>query len=136
MLHAIDGKTERTYTAPCIDSKAGGQNYIDAVKDQFIAIKLSGGGVAPDMMKVDPYNVSVDFPQDQTADRLIALVKEAADKGTMVNFTFHGVGGDHLVTSVKAHDDLLKYLAANKDIYWVDTFANIMTHVKAEQKKQ
>ena len=136
MLHAIDGKTERTYTAPCIDSKAGGQNYIDAVKDQFVAIKLSGGGVTPDMMKVDPYNVSVDFPQDQTADRLIALVKEAAEKGTMVNFTFHGVGGDHLVTSVKAHDDLLKYLADNKDIYWVDTFANIMKHVKEEHKKQ
>lgn len=135
-LHAIDGKTERTYTAPCIDSKAGGQNYIDAVKDQFVAIKLSGGGVTPDMMKVDVYNVSVDFPQDETADRLIALVKEAAEKGTMVNFTFHGVGGDHLVTSVKAHEDLLKYLAANKDIYWVDTFVNIMKHVKEEQKKQ
>lgn len=134
-LHAIDGKTERTYTAPCIDTKAGGENYINAVKDQFVAIKLSGGGVTPDMMAVDPFNVSVDFPQDQTAERLIALAKEAAEKGTMVNFTFHGIGGDHLVTSAKAHEELLKYLAANKDIFWVDTFVNIMKYVKDEQKK-
>lgn len=135
VLHAIDGKTERTYTAPCIDSKAGGENYIDAVKSEFVAIKLSGGGVTADMQTVDPYNVSVDFPQDQTGERLIALVKEAAEKGTMVNFTFHGVGGDHIVTSAKAHEDLLKYLADNKDIYWVDTFVNIMKYVKEEQKQ-
>jgi peptidoglycan/xylan/chitin deacetylase (PgdA/CDA1 family) len=136
VLHAIDGKTERTYTAPCIDSKAGGENYIDAVKSEFVAIKLSGGGVTADMNSVDPYNVSVDFPVDTTGEKLIARVKEAAEKGTMVNFTFHGVGGDHLSVTKDAHEELLKYLADNKDIYWVDTFVNIMKYVKEEQKKK
>lgn len=136
MLHAIDGKTERTYTAPCIDSKAGGQNYIDAVKSEFVAIKLSGGGVTADMHAVDPYNVSVDFPAGITGEQLIARVKEAAEKGTMVNFTFHGVGGDHLSVTKEAHEELLKYLADNRDIYWVDTFVNIMKYVKEEQKKK
>jgi hypothetical protein len=54
----------------------------------------------------------------------------------MVNFTFHGIGGDHLVTSVAAHNELVQYLAKHKDIYWTDTFLNIMKHVKTQQAKQ
>lgn len=135
MLYSIDGKRERTFTAPCIDKEAGGQNYIDAVKSEFVAIKLEGGNVVPDMNKLDPYAVPVAFPAGVTGQQLIDIVKEAAAKGTMANFTFHGVGGDHLTTSAEAHDELLKYLAANKDIYWVDTFVNEMKYVKANQKK-
>ena len=135
MLHAIDGKRERTFTAPCIDKNAGGQNYIDAVKSEFVAIKSESGGVTPDMNKLDPYAVPVAFPAGVTGQQLIDIVKEAAAKGTMANFTFHGVGGDHLSVSVEAHEELLKYLAANKNIYWVDTFINEMKYVKAHQKK-
>ena len=134
MLHAIDGKTERTFTAPCIDQKAGGENYIDSIKSEFVAIKDAGGtGVIADMKTLDPYYVAVTFPNNITGDQLIALVKEAGEKGTMVNFTFHGVGGDHIVTSVEAHEQLLKFLAAHRDEYWTDTFVNIMTYVKAHQ---
>ncbi|RZA01221.1 MAG: polysaccharide deacetylase [Moraxellaceae bacterium] len=135
MLYAIDGKRERTFTAPCIDKNAGGQNYIDAIKTEFVAIKLESGGVTPDMNKLDPYAVGVAFPAGVTGQQLIDIVKEAAAKGTMANFTFHGVGGDHLTTSVEAHEELVKYLAAHKDIYWVDTFVNEMKYVKAHQQK-
>lgn len=135
MLYAIDGKRERTFTAPCIDKNAGGQNYIDAVKSEFVAIKLEGGGIAEDMNKFDPYDVGVNFPSGVTGQQLIDIVKQAAAKGTMANFTFHGVGGDHLTTSAEAHEELVKYLAAHKDIYWVDTFLNEMKYVKAHQQK-
>ncbi|MFO1388426.1 polysaccharide deacetylase family protein [Cellvibrio sp.] len=135
VLYAIDGKRERTFTAPCVDKEAGGQNYIDAVKSEFVAIKVESGGVTPDMNKLDPYGVGVAFPTNVTGQQLIDIVKEAAEKGTMANFTFHGVGGDHLSTSVEAHEELIKYLAAHKDIYWVDTFVNEMKYVKANQKK-
>ncbi len=135
MLYAIDGKRERTFTAPCVDKNAGGQNYIDAVKSEFVAIKLESGGVTPDMHKLDPYAVGVAFPANVTGQQLIDIVKEAAAKGTMANFTFHGVGGDHLSVSTEAHEELLKYLAANKNTYWVDTFVNQMKYVKAHQQK-
>ncbi|QEY19207.1 polysaccharide deacetylase [Cellvibrio sp. KY-GH-1] len=135
-LHAIDGKTERTYTPPCIDLNAGGANYVDGLKSEFVAFKAMGGGVTPDMKTLDPYRVGVDFPNNVTGAQLIAIVKDAAAKGTMANFTFHGVGGDHLVTSKEAHDELLKYLADNKDIYWTDTFVNIMKYVKEQQAKK
>lgn len=136
MLYAIDGLRERTFTAPCIDKNAGGQNYIDAVKSEFVAIKLEGGsGVTPDMNTLDPYSVSVYFPADVTAQQLINIAKEAAEKGTMANITFHGVGGDHLSVTAEVHEEFLKYLAKNKDIYWVDTFLNEMKYVKEQQKK-
>lgn len=135
-LHAIDGKTERTYTPPCIDLKAGGENYVEGLKTEFVAIKGQGGGVAPDMNTLDPYLVGVDFPANVTGEQLIAVVKEAAEKGTMANFTFHGIGGDHLTVSKEAHEELLKYLADNKQIYWTDTFVNIMKYVKEQQAKK
>ena len=135
-LHAIDGKTERTYTPPCIDLKAGGANYVDGLKSEFVAMKTGFGAVTPDMKTLDPYAVPVDFPAGITGEQLIAHVKEAAAKGTMANFTFHGVGGDHIVVSKEAHEQLVKYLADNKDIYWTDTFVNIMKYVKEQQAKQ
>lgn len=135
VLFAIDGKRERTYTTPCGDLKAGGQDYIPAIKGDFVAIKSAFGGVTPDMRTLDPYAVTVAVPDNVTGKQLIAIVKEAAQKGTMANFTFHGIGGDHIAVSKEAHEELLKYLADNKDIYWVDTFLNIMKYVKTEQAR-
>jgi hypothetical protein len=54
----------------------------------------------------------------------------------MVNFTFHGVGGDYLAVSKEAHEELLRYLAANRALYWTDSFVAIMRHVRAEQLKR
>lgn len=135
MLYAIDGKRERTFTTPCGDLNAGGHNYIEAIKSEFVAIKsIMSNGVTSDMKTLDPYAVSVATPTEVTGKQLIDIVKEGAAKGTMVNFTFHGIGGDHLQTSKEAHEELLKYLADNRDIYWTDTFINIMKYVKAQQK--
>lgn len=133
MLHAIDGKTERTFTTPCGDLKAGGTEYLPLVKSEFVAIKAAFGGVVPDMKTLDPYAVIVVGPHNVTGKELIDQVKAAAKKGTMINFTFHGIGGDHLSVSNEAHEQLLKYLADNKNIYWTDTFLNIMKHVKTQQ---
>ena len=133
MLHAIDGKDERTFTVPCGDVMAAGENYVRLIHGDFVAIKGGTGGVVPDMDRLDPYAVTVTAPEGLTGEQLIAFVKEAAQKGTMMNFTFHGVGGDYITTSNKAHEELLAYLAAHRDIYWTDTFMNIMKYVKAQQ---
>lgn len=134
ILYMIDGKNERTYTAPCGDLEAGGENYIDQVKQHFVGIKAApGGGVAADMNKLDPHFVGVTVPVDMTGEQLIAIVEEAAAKGTMANLTFHGVGGDYLSVSKDAHEQLLAHLAKHPDVYYVDTFLNIMKHVKQER---
>ena len=75
-------------------------------------------------------------PSEVTGTQLINWVKAAGAKGTMVNFTFHGIGGDHLQISAAAHAELLQFLASHKDEYWTDTFLNLMLHVKTQQHKK
>ena len=133
MLHAIDGRTERTFTVPCGDVKAQGVDYVELVKHEFVAVKLGNDGLVPDIEKLDPYAVGVTAPEGLSGPQLIALVQRAAQSGTMMNFTFHGIGGDYITTSKQAHEELLAYLAAHRDIYWTDTFMNIMKYVKAQQ---
>jgi len=134
LLQAIDGRRERTFTAPCGDLRAGGENYLGLIEPDFVAIKsAASGAVVADMATLDPYAVGVAAPTDVTGDQMIGWVQGAARAGTMVNITFHGIGADYLSVSREAHEELLRYLAAHRDIYWTDTFLNIMQHVKAQR---
>jgi len=133
-LRAMDGhEGPRTYTAPCGDSTVSNGNYIDAIADRFVGIKLVGGDVVPDMWALDPAAVPAAMPTEVTGAQLIALVEEAGRKGTMVGFTFHGIGGDYLPVSTEAHEELLAFLAANRDRYWTTTFLEQMQWVRAKQ---
>ena len=134
MLAAIDGKDERTFTAPCGDQRASDGRYIDAVAPLFVGIKLVTGSVVQDMGALSPDAVPVIAPDGMTGAELIALVEEARRKGTMVNFTFHGIGGDYLSVSRQAHDELLAYLAAHREAYWTATFIDIMRWVREQQE--
>lgn len=133
MLMSLDGRTERTFTPPCGDLEAGGMDYVELVKPMFVAIKATGDSAIPDMLTLDPYAVPVEGPVGVDGAHLVALVEEAGRRGTMVNFTFHGIGGDYLSVSREAHAELLQFLADNRDRYWTDTFLNIMHYVKANQ---
>lgn len=131
MLHAIDGKTERTFTTPCGDALASGRDYVDSIKTEFVAIKASSGsGVIESMGALDLHAVQVFVPVNASGKELIALVKQAGARGTMANLTFHGVGGDYLSVSKQAHDELLSFLAANRGTYWTAPFVTIMQHVR------
>lgn len=133
MLQALDGSTEHTFTAPCGDREARDGDYIVAVRELFVGIKLVAGEAITDMHALDPLAVPVVVPVGSSGAELIALVEEAGRRGTMVNFTFHGIGGDHLAVSTEAHDALLAYLAEHRDTYWTDTFRNQMRWVRAQQ---
>ena len=93
-------------------------------------VKLGAGAVVPDMRTLDRYAVPVAVPVGSTGADLIALVEAAGRQGTMVNFTFHGIGGDHLAVPREAHEALLAYLAAHRDIYWTATFREQMRWVR------
>lgn len=131
-LQAIDGKTVRTYTAPCTDQLAHGEPYLPLIQQDFVAIKALTGGVVNNMQQLDPYQVPVLTPHDVSGAELIALVQQAGASGGMVNFTFHGVGGDHLSISAQAHQQLVDYLAANPQ-YWTAPFVELMQYVKQQQ---
>ena len=104
MLHAIDGRERRTFTPPCGDRLAGGKDYVAGVTGLFDGLRVPGDAVVPDMATLDPNAMPVMAPVGMTGAQLIALVEDAARKGTMVSLTFHGVGGDYLTTSAQAHE--------------------------------
>ncbi|MYM21096.1 polysaccharide deacetylase family protein [Duganella sp. FT135W] len=133
MLFAIDGKRERTYTVPCGDVLASGSDYLPGLRDAFAGIKVSGAAVTPSMATLDLHAVGVAASEGLSGQQLIALVQQAAERGTMVNFTFHGIGGDYITTSTPAHEELVRYLAEHRRLYWTDTFLNIMTYVKKQR---
>lgn len=121
-LKALDGKTERTFTPPCGDVNTKDGNYLPAVQEQFIAIKGAEKNLPAGFSKGI-------LPDGQTGKELIAFVKSATKNGELVNVIFHGIGGDHLSVSTEAHSELVKYLAENRDIYWTDSYINIMKYV-------
>lgn len=131
-LHAIDGQTERTYTAPCTDALAGGRPYLPAIKAEFVGIKSRVGGVAPSLATLDPWDVSTAGPVDTSGAALIAIVQDAAAKGTLASITFHGIGGDYLSVSKEAHQALLQHLADHPERYWVDSFVKIAVHLRGK----
>jgi len=128
-LHAIDGETIRTFTVPCTDLIVENQNYAELIAPLFVGIKYSIGKVPTKKSELDMLKMPFIAPVNVSDETLIGFVKEAKKHGTMVNFTFHGIGGDHLSVSKKAHEKLLTYLAENKSDYWVDTYRNISLYV-------
>lgn len=127
-LKAIDGRDKRTLTPPCLDANAADGNYIDAVREQFVAIK----GAEQNM---PAGTVTLLMPNGHTGKQLIDFVKGVAKRGGMANIIFHGIDGDHLSVSREAHAQLVKYLADNRDAYWTDTYLNIMEHVNTAGAK-
>lgn len=116
MLTAIDGHTTHTFTPPCFDQMVKNGNYVEAVKEQFVGVKSLE----------DPNFAALIGPSDISSAEIINFIEKQPANIKLINVLFHGVGGDHLVTSTEEHTKFLDYLLANKDKYWVDTYRNIM----------
>lgn len=128
-LEAIDGERIRTFTTPCFDHFVSKQNYLPFITDMFIGIKTHANAMPKTMAQFNVKSAAVFAPDNHSGEELIAVAKQAASNGTIANFTFHGIGGDHLSVTTQAHNALLKYLSDNKDIYWVDTYRNISLYL-------
>ncbi|MFT2092521.1 polysaccharide deacetylase family protein [Paraglaciecola sp. 2405UD69-4] len=116
LLNALDGESVRTFTPPCGDQLAKDGNYIEAVSEQFIAIK----GLE------DPNFARIIAPNNIGAQDIIDFIEKQPKNVKLINVLFHGVGGDYLTISKDEHNKFLDYLLTNKDKYWVDTYRNIM----------
>lgn len=135
LLSALDGREERTFTPPCGETLAHGEDYVTPVAAEFLAIRRGEGAVVADMQALDLKAVPVEAPVGLSGPQLIAIVEEAARRGTLASLTFHGVGGDYLATSREAHDQLLDHLATHPERYWVDTFAHITRFIREQRAR-
>ena len=134
-LFAIDGKTKRTFAYPCGDAKIHDTNYIDNLKNDFVAAR----GVQPEMLsinKIDLYNVGCYGVNGETGEQLINLVKQSMGNHTLLVFLFHGVGGEHsLNVSLQAHSELLHFLKDHEKNIWIAPMIDVAEFIKEKQKK-
>ncbi|MDN3582349.1 polysaccharide deacetylase family protein [Mucilaginibacter flavus] len=138
-LYAVDGKTNRTYAYPCTETTAGGKDYVDSLR-KFNQIKYArGGGDASDFItdfkRLDPMLVpSFGVEDNTTGAQLIAFVKKVQQAGGMGVLMIHGIGGDYITISAKAHQEMLDYISKNKNELWVPTFQQAMDYIKQANK--
>jgi peptidoglycan/xylan/chitin deacetylase (PgdA/CDA1 family) len=132
LLEAVDGKKQRTFAYTCGDMKAGGVSYVDDIKGLFPAARGVSSEYAM-LEDLDIYNIPSFMIMNESADKLIARVDEAIDKGALVVFLFHGVGGEHsLDVSKEAHDALIAYLDKRKKDVWVAPMIDIVEHIESK----
>jgi len=132
-LKAIDGKTERTFAYPCGDTKIHDTSYIIPVQNEFVAARGTQSEM-PAINTIDLNNIGCYAINGQSGDELIALVKQAMQKGSLLVFLFHGVGGGHsLNVSLAAHSQLLHFLRQNEKDIWIAPMVQVATFIKQHQ---
>ncbi len=141
VLSAIDGKTGRTYATPCGSPRAGGQDYVEALKAagtiKYVRDPIFENAVIADPRRLDPWHVpSRAFDEKSSAADLIAYAKEIERSGGMGVVLFHGVGGDWLQVSKETHRTFLAYLKSRERQLWVAPFQTVMDHVTAVKAKK
>jgi peptidoglycan/xylan/chitin deacetylase (PgdA/CDA1 family) len=135
-LHALDGKKKRTFAYTCGDTKIGGVSFMDSLQNDFLAARTVNAGM-PLLTETDKYNMPCYTINGQSGDELIALVKQAEQKGALLTFLFHGVGGEHsLNVSLEAHRQLLQYLKQKEKQIWITTALSMAEHVSKSIKKR
>lgn len=129
LLHAVDGNEKRTYAYTCGHYMAGDTDYRSSVPELFSAAR--GEGPIPSTMKgYDVFYAPSWMVTDNPARELISYVEKARENGTIAIFMFHSVGGGYLNVGAEEHRELLKYLRANHNDYYVATFMEVMDYIR------
>jgi peptidoglycan/xylan/chitin deacetylase (PgdA/CDA1 family) len=135
LLNAIDGRTKRTFAYPCGDLTIGDSFFYAGLRKDFAGAR----GVRPALDpigKVNLDNIDCYAMNGQTAEQMIALVKEAMQTHTLLVFLFHGVGGGHsLNVGLKEHSLLLHFLKNHEREIWVAPMVEVADNVRAYQQR-
>lgn len=127
MLTAIDGKLQHSFATPCGQHLAGGVDYLPELRASGLVRYTRSAGWPGGK---DPMDVPCRwFDEKATGADMIAAVKSAEASGDLLVLGFHGVGGDYLKVSAKAHAQLLAYLKDHSDTIWVAPFSTVMDYV-------
>ncbi len=134
LLNAIDGKTKRTFAYPCGDLKIGDSFFYAGLRKEFVGAR--GVRSAMDSIgKVNLDNIDCYGINGQTADQMIALVKEAMRTHTLLVFLFHGVGGGHNINvGLNEHSQLLHFLKDHEREIWIAPMVEVAEYVRKYQE--
>lgn len=134
-LSAIDGQTSRTLATPCGQTLAGGVDYMDALEQAgLVRFVRNASGDPQNPRTLNPRNVPARFfDETATGADIIAYVERAKSNGAFAVIGFHGVGGDYLINTAQAHQELVTYLAAHRQEIWVAPFGEVMDYVMSQR---
>jgi len=133
-LHALDGKTKRTFAYTCGDMKIGDSSFIHAMKNDFVAARAVRNQMHK-INEVDLYNVDCYMVNNHSAEEMIGWVKKAVASNSLLVILFHGVGGGNgLDVSLSAHRQFLSYLKQNEKDILVAPMVEVASHIKSFQK--
>ena len=136
LLNAIDGKTRRTFAYPCGDLTIGDSFFYAGLRKDFVAARGVRGAM-DSIGKVNLDNVDCYGMNGQTADQMIALVKEAMRTHTLLVFLFHGVGGGHNINvGLNEHSRLLHFLKDHEREIWIAPMVEVAEYVHTYQQRQ
>jgi len=134
-LMALDDGKNRTFAYPCAHFRAGGNSYKDSLYIRFSAARDSNEEkkLPIKLDSIDIYSVQSWAPNQHKAEDLIDYIDQIIAAQTLSTITFHGVGAEHMRVSKNAHEEMLKYLDANRDKIWVATFQAATDYLKSNR---
>ena len=132
-LHALDGKTKRTFAFTCGDMKIGDSSFINGMKNDFIAARAVRNQMHK-INEIDLYKVDCYMVNGETSAQMIEWVNKAIETNSLLVILFHGVGGGNaLNVSLSAHREFLKYLKQNEKDIWIASMIDVAEHIKKYQ---
>lgn len=132
LLAALDGRSRHGFATPCGQTLAGGADYIGPLRAARLVtyargVSASPADLATDAAGRDPMQIPAHgFAEGTTGEQLIAYAQRAEAAGGLAVFLFHGVGGDHLQVSAKAHRMLIDWLNLHRRDVWTTTLGQAL----------
>lgn len=134
LLFAISGEMATSYAYPCSETVVGGIDYTESLKDLSLFKYARIGGDRTintdfsnlNFLKVSGYSVKA----GSNAATIISYTEDVLKQEGLGIYIFHGIGGDYLSVDAEIHQELLEFLAANEDEFWVTTFSEAMEYIQ------
>ncbi len=132
-LHALDGKTKRTFAFTCGDMKVADSVFINGMKNDFVAARAVRNEMHP-IDQVDLYNVDCYMVNNHSFEDMKAWVDKAIQTRSLLVILFHGVGGGNgLDVSLGAHRKFLRYLKEKQKELYIAPMVEIAEYIKTAQ---
>lgn len=128
-LESIDGKKDRTFAYTCGDTETAEGSFINAIKDEFVALRgVRGQNSTIDNVNLE--NVDCYSIDNSNADKLQSWAEKAIEDNALMVVLFHGVGGGHSInTDLDKHNAFLKFLKDHEDEIWVTTMVDAAQNI-------
>ena len=127
LLTALDGRREHGFAVPCGQTLAGGEDYLEPLRQSKLVTYSRSIDQTDDDLQRDPSSLDLmrlpgrAFSSPAGAAQLVDFADRAAKGGGLAVYVFHGVGGDHLSVAAGDHRRFVDWLAAHRETYWVAT---------------